>query len=195
MEELENNDVITELETVPIETDDIYSKFLLTEYNTLNKQLEKLLSETDNLAKYALLGTVSVWAWFAIHQEVYTQNKFLLWLPMGFCFLLGLRSLILTNLIVEIGGFIAGIEEALGASEDLGWELYVRKQRGKGNEGISTKEQQRKTKKLKGHVSGRFISAVIFWVLLLLATIFIPMAFKNIDPKVAKNQAVSKPVE
>lgn len=134
-------------------------KFLLEEYKSLSKQVEKLLKETDLMAKYALVGTVLVWTWLATHSDDITNIGFW-WIPLGHCIILGFRTLFLTNLIVEIGGFIARIEKEAGISIDLGWEQYV--------------EKQRSSPKLKERISGRFLSALIFWVLLVFATIVIP---------------------
>ena len=45
--------------------EELKMKFQLAEYNSLCKKVEKLLKETDDLAKYALLGTIAVWAWLS----------------------------------------------------------------------------------------------------------------------------------
>ena len=160
-EELEDSEENQEPDNMPEKPEEsLRSKFLLAEYNALTKQVEKLLAETDTLAKYALVGTVSVWTWFATHSEIYCETPALLWMPTLFCVILGIRALILTDLIIEVGRFIAGIEAGVGI---FGWERHV--------------EEQRKTDKYKGQSSLRYKSARWFWILLVIATALVPIVF------------------
>ena len=150
--------------------DDSAEKFLIEEYKGLTKQIEKLLQETNLLAKYALIGTVSVWAWLAKDGGDFLRlpnAKILWWLPFGLCIMLFFRAWFITELIIELGAFVGKIEKAFGVPKDLSWEYNVAKQRS------SVKFLERNSR--------RAISAVIYWLILCIGTLVLPFYIIHYD--------------
>ena len=137
-------------------------KFLLEQYKGLIIQIEKLLHETDELAKYALIGTVSVWTWLATEiPDKFDHIQLIWWLPLGLVFVLGVRVMFLTKLVIEIGAFIVKIDVFTDLPKELSWEQHV--------------ENQRQSKRFVKRNSNRALSAVAYWLLLYISTIIVPL--------------------
>lgn len=136
--------------------------FLLEEYKDLRNQIDQLLKETNTLAKYAVVLTGAIWTWLATHDN---SQFFLWWLPMLIIIVFGLRVWSLTLSIIELGKFVSGIEESPGLTLELGWEMKCRADRANG--GFFSRN------------SPRFLSAITFWIMLLIITVVIPLLVKQ----------------
>jgi hypothetical protein len=134
---------------------------LLEEYKDLRKQIDQLLEETNTLAKYAVVLAGAIWTWLATHDN---HQYFLWWLPMLITVVFGLRVWPLTYSVTELGEFISRIEESMGLSAELGWEMKCK--------------ADRKSNKFFIRNSPRYISALAFWVLLLLITVAVPLLYQ-----------------
>jgi uncharacterized membrane protein len=130
-------------------------EFLVAEYSALRAEVLATLSEVRALKRYIVLGCAGIWSWAATHPE---SPRALLFVPVVLTLLGGLRAWTYSRDFHFAHVYIGRLEQTL--LEDapgetrrkdafpLGWEKYDK----------------------EGH-NYVTVSAIIFWVALLLAAV------------------------
>jgi len=132
--------------------------FLLTEYDHLRREVERLGAETRTLARYALVITGGIYGWFAarlLDPDVGALDatfKVFTWTPAVVTLLFGVRCLALGYGIRRIAPYIQRIESEFRLPDGLGWETHLRDTR----------------KRIM------FWSATLYWVILFAVTVVAP---------------------
>jgi hypothetical protein len=142
-----------------METDDIQAErdFLLAEVEQVRKTYEEFIEETRRLERYAILVAGTTWGWCASHVDSYAFSLFI-WFPAVACGLFGLRAFGIHTQSLAARRYIAKIESVFVLSGHTGWAKF----------------QIAQSKGLPAVVA---LTAYIFWIILTLVTIGIPLIF------------------
>lgn len=134
--------------------DSIYERFLVEEYKALRTQIDNHMKDLLNLEKWALTVAGIFWSWFA---TVGPKNPpgLIYWCPAIMSFLFGMRALGLHVMNLQVGKYIRLVENRLSVSKPDGWENFL------------CSERPRIV----------MVSAVAFWILLLLFNVLIPLLY------------------
>lgn len=124
-------------------------QFLLQEFDQLREELLECVKETRLLERNALLISGAIWAW-AITNKTQSVYPVLLLVPPLIVFLSALRAWSLWKHIGNIAAYIQKVEKAFTLPDNLGWERAFAESRD----------------------YSKSISAIVFWVVLLVATVF-----------------------
>jgi hypothetical protein len=125
----------------------------LRTHEWLKKEIESAVQETRALERYTLVGTAVVWA-FLVKEAYPRAPDVFWWIPFVLSILAGLRVLALYVGIAPRASYLKKIEEmGLHSGGPAGWERHWEAATSRGWDSWT---------------------AVLFWVLLILATGLIP---------------------
>jgi hypothetical protein len=130
-------------------------KFHLHQYESLRKELESCVREMRTIERYALIGTGVVWAWLATNQQI-RVHYIVWWIPVLFSLLGGLRTFALIKSVRRLAAYIQTVESAFMNKRLEGWETFITQNR---------------------RQSIRY-SIYLFWIILMLATIIVPIVIR-----------------
>ena len=113
--------------------------FALESYKQIRSEVSVLLARIENLFRYALVVSATVFAWVLTqafgttsHENAVSclrlpKNALALawWIPFSFVVLSGLVVLVTHIRVMQMGDFLRRCEEALGDLE-LSWECYLK---------------------------------------------------------------------
>ena len=122
--------------------------FLLEHWKQSRLELKALVSRCVDLERYALISTGAIWAWLGTAEPGW--DPALKWLPLLLNVLFALRALSLVLRYREVGGSLAAAETHFSVPPDLKLEKPYNPRRIK------------------------MITAWVFWLLLLAATLVLP---------------------
>jgi len=112
--------------------------FALESYKQIRTEVSVLLARIENLFRYAMLVSATVFAWVltqAFGTNASDPQKYCLklpvealklawWIPLGFVVISGLVVLVTHIRVVQMGNFLELCEKTLG-DPTLSWELYL----------------------------------------------------------------------
>ncbi len=124
-------------------------QFLLKEFDQLREELLECIKESRLLERNALLASGAIWAW-AIANKSQSVYQTLLLVPPLIVSLSGLRAWSLSKHIGHLAAYIQEVENAFALPTGLGWEHVF----------------------AKSTDYSKSASAIIFWLVLLAATLF-----------------------
>ncbi|HVT56783.1 MAG TPA: hypothetical protein VHR45_00140 [Thermoanaerobaculia bacterium] len=132
-------------------------QFLLEEFKALRKEIDDSVGETRLLERVALIATGAIWAWLAEKNRL---NYWLIWSPLVIIVLSGLRSLAIFHRIKMLGLYLNSMEVKY-LQPPYGWEHS------------------------KFHREHHLISmsAVIYWIILVILAIAVPLSFGHAAPE------------
>jgi hypothetical protein len=135
----------------------------VAEYASLHGEIRELIAEARTLERQVLFGTGAVWAWLAIHGKDVAQLGW--FIPLLFALGGAFRAFALKRAVENIALYIRKLEGALaeGPPNLVGWETFRRLR--PPPEGFVT--------------SGVMWSAHVFWALLILATVLVPLFIRS----------------
>ena len=141
-------------------TEEILSK----EYETLKGELKDLVSEINTIARYSILFAGAVFGWILTKGEnIHIYDDLLKWLPLSINLIFCFRSYSLYTRIELISNYIEKKIEKIAFKDhdlgNLGWETFLNDSIRKATLGKSKSQ----------------LSAVIFWIINLLATLIFPI--------------------
>ena len=131
-------------------------QFIIEEYKSLKAELQSLVKELRTLETAAIAGIAAVYAWLAKDPA----NQVLVgawWIPILFPLLGAFRQVAVLSRIMDLSEYIQLTEKRLDLSAPQGWEGFIKEKR----------------TKLRGKAIA--LSAFVFWFVLLLITIIVPM--------------------
>jgi hypothetical protein len=139
-------------------------EILIKEYETLKGELKDLVSEINTIARYSVLFAGAVFGWILTKDgNVHVYDHLLKWLPFAINLIFCYRTYSLYTRIELISSYIEKEVEKIAFRDqhlnNLGWESYL-------NDSI---------RKAKSGKSKPQLSAVVFWIINLLATLLFPI--------------------
>ena len=139
--------------------DDKQFAFHLEEYKFLKDEILSLVKETRYLETLALGGTGGVYAWLAVNstKQIATIGW---WIPVLFPVFAILRQVALLSRIMHIAEYIRAIEKEICENQLPGWETFLQEKRKKVFPSLLIS-----------------ISAFMFWIVLLLISIWVGHKF------------------
>jgi hypothetical protein len=134
-------------------------QYHVAEYASLHGEIRELIAEARTLERQVLFATGAVWAWLAIHGKDVPQLAW--YIPVLFAVAGAIRAFALKRAVENIALYIRRLEGALSAGPPnlVGWKTFRR---------LMPPAEEFVT-------SGVMWSAWFFWVLLILATVVIPV--------------------
>jgi hypothetical protein len=134
-------------------------EFHKLEYEALHREIEASTQELLTLERYALIGSGAVWTWLATTKLVPKPPEIVWWIPVLFSLLGILRTWALLKSIARTSSYLQLLESVVYDQEILGgWETFIHKPENR-------KQYLRKF-------------TWIFWGVLLIATIVIPLVVR-----------------
>ncbi len=131
-------------------------EFLRKEFELVRHEMDESVKESRSLERYALTLTGGIWAWLAVSKaEYHISFPAAAWLPALLVAFFFFRAAVISQHVKDIGDHLIEIEKAFQVPETLGWEQMYKKCYGKFKRA----------------------SVYIFWFILLLVTIVIPVFF------------------
>ena len=101
-------------------------QFLMSEFNSLRKEIENTTSQMRQMVTYVLLASGGFWAWY-VSRESNSSNLILKLVPSFISLLFFLYNLSLSKDMKRAGDYISIIESYLDLPNNLGWENHIRK--------------------------------------------------------------------
>jgi hypothetical protein len=132
--------------------------FLLKELDQVRKDYEGCVEETRRLERYAIVITGVTWSWCASNVHSFAFNL-LVWFPAVACALFGSRAGAIHVQARAARRYIAKVEHALELPSHLGWGA----------------DQMQQSRGVPAIVA---ITAYVFWLVVSVGTIAIPLAFR-----------------
>ncbi len=130
-------------------------EFLRKEFELVRHEMDESVKESRSLERYALTLTGGIWAWLAVNSQEHPVHPYAVWLPLLLVFLFFLRAVALYLHTNDIADHLKDTEKlAFNVPFHLGWEQKFKEK-------------------------GKFKRATfwLFWILLLAATIVVPLYF------------------
>lgn len=129
-------------------------EYLTTEAEHVRKAYAERVQQTRVLERYSLLATGGIWSWCVMHPEI-PGVSILLWMPAVITFLFGIRAWGNAKAIYATRMYLSEVEEYLGLPEEFGWGRHLKKN-----------QEPRLA-----------LTAYLFWSILQLLTIFVPIFY------------------
>ena len=154
-------------------------EFHLKEYECLKKEIDSAVQETRTLERYALVATAGVWTWLLATSG--GARDLIWWIPSLLVFFAGLRSVALYRAVQRIGDYIRDqLEACICDATPCGWEHYINPppvQNGTGSPQTTAAEEKppASVPRPTARRSILFSTAMVFWVVLFLVTILVPV--------------------
>lgn len=134
-----------------------FQEYLIKESEHVRKVYDDRVSQTRSLERFSLLATGVIWSWCATNYELATV-KILIWMPALITFLFGLRAWGISKVTYSTRDYLVKIEGKINLPADIGWGRHLK----------ATEEPR------------IIITAYIFWAVLQILTIFIPIFIEQI---------------
>lgn len=130
--------------------------FHMHEYTTLRKEIEIRNQELLKLQVYAVVGTFAVWSWLATSSK--PLPKVIWFMPVLLSVLAFTKARTHLGGIFRVAEYLRELEQAVPKLSSLqGWENFIHQKRGEG--------------------LGRWSWNAAFWLILIAATIIVPLLF------------------
>ena len=129
-------------------------KYLLQEFKGLREEIMECIKESRSLERNALLASGAIWAW-AIANKTQAVYQPLLLVPPLIAILSALRAWSLWKHLGHLSNYIQKVEIAFSVPDSLGWERVF----------SASTDYSKST------------SAIVFWVLLVIATIIAALCY------------------
>jgi len=126
--------------------------YIVKESEHVRKVYDDRINQTRTLERYSLLATGAIWSWCATNLDS-PAVQILIWLPAVITFLFGVRAWGNAKAIYMTREYLAKIENSISLPENIGWGRHLR-----------DNDEPRLA-----------LTAYLFWCILQLLTILIPL--------------------